>query len=195
MRKANYNDKDRVVQILSESFDNNPHFNYIIKNDKRRKKRITRLARYAFEYGIQRNGIYISENGYGVAIIFNSDKLKNTLRDYWFQLVLVLKVFGITRSLKVHKLETTIKRIRPTSKQFLYFWFLGVANKGRGSNAARELQQFIFDLSYRKNLPILLETTTMRNKLIYNRYGIKDYYLYTENNGELNVWFLYRNPA
>ena len=36
MIKATYQDKDRVVDILAESFDDNQSVNYIVKQDKKR---------------------------------------------------------------------------------------------------------------------------------------------------------------
>lgn len=38
MIRATYKDRNRVVNILAESFDDNQSVNYIIKQDKKRNK-------------------------------------------------------------------------------------------------------------------------------------------------------------
>lgn len=52
MKQAVREDKDKVVKIIIESFDSNPHVNFVIKNDRKRHKRIVEMARYAFEFGM-----------------------------------------------------------------------------------------------------------------------------------------------
>lgn len=49
MLRADYNDKDRVVDILVSSFDDNKSVNYIIKQDTKRTQRIKRLMEYSFD--------------------------------------------------------------------------------------------------------------------------------------------------
>ena len=44
MKQAVRKDKDKVVKIIIESFDANPHVNFVIKNDRKRHKRIIEMA-------------------------------------------------------------------------------------------------------------------------------------------------------
>jgi hypothetical protein len=48
MKKANYHDKDLLVDILTKSFETNQSVN-IVKQDKKRIKRIRALMDYSFE--------------------------------------------------------------------------------------------------------------------------------------------------
>jgi len=49
MKKARYTDKELVVDILTRSFNANQSVNYIVKQDKKRIKRISALMDYLFE--------------------------------------------------------------------------------------------------------------------------------------------------
>ena len=49
MKKADHNDKNLVVDILTKSFDTNQSVNYIVKQDQKRVKRISALLNYSFE--------------------------------------------------------------------------------------------------------------------------------------------------
>lgn len=192
MKKALISDKAKVVKIICESFDKNPHVNYIIKNDSKRNQRMAALAEYAFEFAMRRNGVNLTDDGLGVAIIFQYDKVKINLYEYWLQLGLVFKAFSIFRALKVNKLEELVKNNRAKDVDFLYLWFFGVADEGLGTNDGRDLMNYIFNLSYEQNLPIYLETTIKRNNLIYKRFGLEDYKILDTGIGNLTFWYMRR---
>ena len=195
MRKATRNDKKRVVQILCESFENNPHFKYLIGERKRKKHKLKLLASYAYGFGMRRNGVFISDNEQGVTIILQSHQLKSGVFDYFCQLTLLFNVFDHRQLFSQIRLEQTIQAIRPRQGNFIYVWFLGVSNEGRGSHAAREMQKFIFQYADSQNLILLLETTELRNKIIYNRLGIREYFQLQLPAKPLTVWFMSRMMA
>lgn len=192
MKTAVRSDKKNVVKIIIESFDKNPHINAIVKNDKNREARMITLAEYAFELGFRRNGIFLTEDSLGVAIIYPYGKIPLNLKEYFFQLKLVLKTFTIKRVLKVNKLENMITRKRAKHVEFLYLWFFGVANEALGSDDARDLMKFIFQLSKEKKLPIYLETSIKRNSIIYKRFGFEAYDILQTGFNNLTFWFMKR---
>ena len=49
MIKATNKDRDRVIDILAESFNDNQSVNYIVKQDKKRNQRIGNLIAYSFD--------------------------------------------------------------------------------------------------------------------------------------------------
>ena len=193
MKKAVKSDKEKVVRIICESFDKNPHINYIIKNDGKRGKRIASLAEYAFEAGMRRDGVNLTDDNLGVAIIFRNNEVKMNLYEYWLQLSLVFKSFTISRALEVNSLESLVKKNRESEVDFLYLWFFGVADEGLGTNNGRDLMKYIFNLSYSLKLPIYLETTIKRNNIIYKRFGFEDYKVLNTGRGDLTFWYMKRS--
>lgn len=192
MKSAIRSDKEKVVQIICESFDKNPHINYIIKNDDKRSKRIAILAEYAFELGIRRNGVTLTDDELGVAIIYRNNFVKMNLYEYWLQAGLALKAFSLLRALKVNMLESLVRKNRETKVDFLYLWFFGVADEGLGTNDGRDLMKYIFRLSFDLKLPIYLETTLKRNNIIYKRFGFEDYKVLNTGIGDLTFWYMVR---
>ena len=195
MRNATFSDKSQVVKILTESFHSNPHLNYIIKSGKRKRRRLAILAEYIFYIGFRRNSIYLSDNEQGAAIVIQKELLRFTFYEYWLQLLLIFRVFGLSRVYSIYKLESLIKKTRPQNLDYLYFWFFGVSKLGKGTNAARELKESIFNQSRKMHLPIFMETSVERNKKIYHRYGAKSYKKLTTKIQDLTIWFMYRLPA
>jgi len=192
MRKAEKSDKDKVVKIICESFDSNPHVNFIIKNDKKRAARMVAMAEYAFKFGMRRNGVHLTDDGLGVAIIFEYDKVPMNLNEYYLQLQLVFKAFTVSRALMVNKLENLIRKKRAAKVNFLYLWFFGVADEALGTSDGRDLMKFIFTMSKNQNLPIYLETSLKRNSIIYKRFGFEEYNIFRTGHDDLTMWYMKR---
>jgi hypothetical protein len=190
MRKANISDEKLIVEIISESFIHNPSVLSVIKNDNKKKQRIAELAKYAFRTAVRRNGVYISSDNEGVAICYKYNEKKESLIDYWNQLNLVIKSIGISRVLKILKREEFVKKFRPVSGEYFYFWFFGVTNKGKGKGAAMELKDAIIKESLNKKLPIFLETSVEKNKSVYERYGFEVYHKWKNDSENMTLWFM-----
>ncbi len=192
MKKAEKSDKAKVVKIICESFNTNPHINVIVKNDRKRAARMAAMAEYAFETGMRREGVHLTDDGLGVAIIYEYNKVAMNLYEYWLQFLLIFRVFTIGRVLMVNNLETLIKKNRASGIEFLYLWFFGVADEGLGTTDGRDLMKFIFNLSYDMKLPIYLETSIKRNNIIYKRFGLEDYKVLNTGYDNLTMWYMKR---
>ena len=192
MRRAVPNDKEKVVKIICESFNTNPHINYILKNDEKRDQRLAHLSEYAFYFGMRRNGVYLTDDEQGVSIIFEYKKFKLSIHDYWRQLILIFKCFTLPRAYFVYKVEKQIKLNRESNLNFLYLWFFGVTNETLGSNNARDMMKFIFDMSLKRKLPMYLETSLRRNSVIYKRFGFEEYNIFETEDKDLTMWYLKR---
>ncbi|MBK8807125.1 MAG: hypothetical protein IPO21_10965 [Bacteroidales bacterium] len=106
---------------------------------------------------------------------------------------LAFGAIGISRALKIQKRESFIHKHRPADGNFLYFWFWGIKTSERGKYSAIESKKFIFELSKRLDIPIYLETSVVKNKNVYERYGFETYSLWQD---EINLWLLKREaPA
>jgi hypothetical protein len=174
MIKATYDDKERIVSILSDAFDDNKSVNYIVKQDRRRKQRIRRLMEYSFEVCHAFGKIFLSDENNACALILLPDKKKTTFRSVWWDIKLILTCTGIGNVRKALQREVKIKNLQP--KQPLYYlWFIGVSpdeqGKGTGSTLLKEL---IYDSGFEKRT-ICLETSTVRNIPWYEKFGFSIY--------------------
>lgn len=194
MRPGIPSDQELVVNIISKSFDENPSVNWVIKNDLKREQRIRHLAKYSFKTALRRNGVFISSGGKGVALCYEADYKKESILDYWDQLILVFKAIGILKIPSVLKRESYTKSIRPSSGRYLYFWYYGVEPGFNGNGDARELKQGIFQLADRKQLPIYLETSIDKNRIVYKRYGFELYHTWNVKEQNINLYFMRRFP-
>ena len=186
--------KQRVIDIISETFDDNAMINFIVKQDKHRSNRIRRLAEYAYNRCARRQGVYISQDGQGVALCYKFNQ-KGSWKDIIDQIKLVFGVIGVNRIREAQLREKFRNGIRQSDGNFLYFWFLGVSRKSEGMEAVKELRNRIFEESQKREIPIYLETTIPKNKKVYERYGFKTIHEWQVPNSEgITMWFMRREP-
>lgn len=190
MQKATKADESLVIDIIAESFPSNPSVLSVIKNDKKEPLRMRWLARYVFRTALRKEGIFLSSDRTGVAVCYRFNSHKETLRDYWDQLVLAFTAIGIERIFKVLKRDIYVKSKRPGSGDYLYFWFFGVSNEGKGQGAAYELQKTVFDEAEKQKLPIYLETSIAKNKRVYERFGFETYHTWDYKSEGITLWFM-----
>jgi ribosomal protein S18 acetylase RimI-like enzyme len=174
MDKANYNDKSRVVDILTQSFKDNTSVNYIIKQDKNRLQRIEELMNYSFKLSNKFGKTYVSNDNKACAIIIYPDKKRTTLKSMLWDIQFILKAIGIGNIRKALKREAAIKKFHPEIP-FTYLWFIGTEPSEQGKGIGTALMKEIISDSEKLNRPICLETSTESNISWYEKFGFKTY--------------------
>lgn len=182
-------DKTELVNIISETFDANPSVNIVVDDKGNRRKRIKLMAEYAFIKALNRDGAYLSENKKGIALFYHSNYGKSNLKEFLYELRFALSL-PIKKVFQVLKREAYLKKHRYQGEHF-YFWFFGV-QKG-GGDAGFELKNSLYRMSEEKELPIILETSVARNKIVYERYGFKVYHEWTTYGDGHTLWFMKRD--
>ena len=189
MRKANYQEKDIIVDILTQSFESNQSVNYIINQDEKRIRRIRALMDYSFEVCNLFGDVFISDDKKACALIMYPDKKKTSLKSILLDIKLIIQCTGIKNVKKTLNREALIKKIQP-KELMTYLWFIGVnpedQNKGFGSNMLQSIIQY----SNQNNRPIYLETSTIRNLPWYKKFGFE---IYSEQDLSYRLYFLKRN--
>lgn len=164
--------KARVVQILTESFDDNKSVNYVVKPDSRRKSRLRGLMRYCYDVCEAFGEVWISEDEQACGLILHPDKKRISFNSIWWDLKLAISVIGLSRVGQVMGRESKIKKFHPKAP-FSYLWFIGVdplsQNQGNGSRLLEEIIQH----SEQQGRPIYLETSVDRNLSWYRKFGFE----------------------
>lgn len=190
MTLATPEDKKEAVQIITNTFDQNPSVNIVIGSSGNRRKKIGRLGNYAFIKAFNRNGAYLSSNRKGAALCFESEAKGTNFAEFWAEFPFAISI-PPKKVIQTLKRESYIKKHRFEGKH-LYFWFLGVEKDG--GQAVFELKEHLFELSKQKQLPILLETSVERNRSVYERYGFEVYHTWKDSGGGKALWFMMRKP-
>jgi GNAT superfamily N-acetyltransferase len=188
MKKAEYDEKELIVGILTRSFEGNQSVNYIIKQDNNRLKRINALMSYSFEICYLFGDVFLSEDKTACALILYPDRKRTTVKSILLDLELITKCIGITNLGKAMKRENQIKKIQP-KELMCYLWFIGVDAKCQGLGNGTQMMLDIIAESKRLQRPIYLETSTLRNLPWYKKFGFE---IYNELDLSYKLYFLKR---
>src|SRR6185437_13716668 len=157
MIRAQHEDKRLVVEILANSFEENKSVNYVINQGHSRKKRISRLMEYSFDYCSLFGEVFLSDDKNACALAVLPDKKRASLRSILLDVKLALTCIGLSNLKKALDREARIKTIHPRDPMY-YLWFIGVRpevqNKGIGSSLLTE----VIAQSDAMQRPLYLET-------------------------------------
>lgn len=170
MREATLEDKQRVVAIIAQAFDQNDSVNYVVKQDKKRKLRIVLLIEYSFYQGIQFGKVLISENERAACILIFPWLKKTTFSSILWDMKLVIKVIGLKRVGNILKRERLLKKNHP-KKRFCHLWYIGVdpayQHRGIGSKLLEEILQTYNAMTF------YLETSVSSNLRFYKKFDFE----------------------
>lgn len=165
--------RNRVVEILTQSFKENKSTNFVIKQDEKRDKRLKKLIEYSIFYGDRFGEVFLSEDKNSCYIIIDTEKKKTTLRSILWDLRLIFQCIGIKNINKVIKRESLIKANHP-KENFIHLWYIGVIPSKQGLGNGTKLMRKIIESAQARNKKIYLETSTERNFKFYERLGFKE---------------------
>ncbi len=162
--------KERVIDIISKSFDKNASINFVIKQDQRRKKRLRNLVEYSLYQGITYGKVFLSDDWNAACILIRPKIKKNSFSSLIWDIRLIWKVIGVKKIPIVLKREKLLKENHP-DRDFFHLWYIGVdpehQDKGIGSVLLEEI------LTFCDELPVYLETSVAKNLIWYQRFGFE----------------------
>lgn len=173
MIKATYADKKNIIELLCKSFDTNKSVNYVVKQDRKRKKRIRVLMDYSFEACWNFGEIYLSEDKKGVVLLLFPEKKKTNAPSVIRDIKLAIHCVGISNISKVLSREAKIKKYHP--KKLIYIWYIGIDPDFQSQGMGSSLLKSVVELSEEKKLPVYLETSNERNLNFYNKHFFEMY--------------------
>ncbi|TKB99153.1 GNAT family N-acetyltransferase [Pedobacter cryophilus] len=188
MINASYEDKYLIVDILTKSFDTNKSVNYIVKQDQKRIARIRSLMDYSFEMCYHYGDVYLTNDKKGCALVLYPHKKESSLKSILLDVKLILRCIGIENIGKAMKRESAIKQLQPKIPMY-YLWFIGVDAKHQNNGIGSQLLEFVIADSEEKQLPVFLETSTLKNLPWYQKFGFK---IYNELQLSYKLFFLKR---
>ena len=172
MKRASETQKPLIVDILSESFDDNKSVNYVVKQDEMRRKRVRGLMEYSFNVCNAFGDVWVSDDEQACALVLYPDKKHLTLAATMWDAKLALSVIGLSRVGQVLSRESKIKSFHP-KERFSYLWFIGVPPQQQGSGKGTKLLDEVIRESEKNGRPIYLETSVDRNIPWYKKHGFE----------------------
>ena len=169
MRKAEFNDKNIVTNILALSFKNDPQVNWLLEESGNRNK-LNILIDYVFEETIRKGEIYISEDNMATAL-WNSGKKENFSFNYILRNLSFLFRIGIKSTIRILKMNKLTYSQYPKNGRYFHLYLIGVLPESQGKGLASSLMNPILAEKRDNEIPVYLETANEKNVGIYKRKG------------------------
>lgn len=188
MKKAHYNDREVIVDILTQSFQTNQSVNYIVQQDEKKIERIKALMDYSFEICYNYGEVFLSDDNKACALVLYPDKKNTSLKTILLDIKLILNSVGVMNIKKALRRESMIKNIQPKVPMY-YLWFIGVRPENQGAGIGTRFINEILEHSKEKGRPVYLETSTLKNIPWYKRFSFE---IYSELDLGYKLFFLKR---
>jgi len=189
MRKATLQDRQQVIELLSQSFDQNPSVNFVIRQDSRRYERLQALMGYSFDCCYEAGRVYLNEEENTCALVLFHDRKRTTWKSVCRDLKLAINIIGIAGINKVLVRNARIAKQYPVTP-FYHLWFIGVLPESQHKGAGSRMLEQLIGESEQMNRPLLLETSVHTNVKWYEQFGFR---IYQELDLGYKLYFLRRD--
>ncbi len=175
MRKGVKTDKKIVSEILISAFSplkEKNSINFVVKQDEKRAERMQILMDYLFEKALSYGEIYISNNNKACILLKYPHKENITFKTIFLDIKLIFKCIGIEHVFSVLKRQRIAKNNYPKEKH-IRLMLVGVKKDSKGNGTAARLMIEVKNKFKNNHLPIILDTASKENALLYEKLGFK----------------------
>lgn len=194
--RATKADLPQVAQDLADAFGDDPHFDWFMRADVRRKAERERFFNFVVTTMARPGRIDRPVGGGAAAVWMPSETLtKPTLREELRTLPAMLRATGLARFGRLIEVRNTMDAHHPMDRRHLYLWFLGVTPRLQGMGIGSRLLRAGLNRADEAGLPAYLETGTERNVALYRRHGFQIIHQGPPGKGAPTMWHMWREPA
>jgi GNAT superfamily N-acetyltransferase len=170
IRQATRADRERVIGILSASFEENPAVNDTISPGGNRGKKMRALMEYLVDTGFAKEGVHITNDGLGALIMYDPVLYPGNLSDTFRQLKLVNRCIGWSRMKYASSKDKKMRSFRPADPH-LYLNMIGTHPSAQGKGVGRAMLNWLQGFAAGESKTVYLETSVRKNVDMYLKYG------------------------
>jgi ribosomal protein S18 acetylase RimI-like enzyme len=171
---ATEKDRDQVIDILSNAFDDNKSVNFIVGPGGERIKRIRALMAYSFDVCRLFGEAWLSDDRKACLLFLYPDRKKTTLKSIWLDFKLIVNALGLNGLFSALQREKLIAE-KQVKHGTIYLWFIGVDQPNQQKGSGTKLLRELIDIADIESRIITLETSTERNLPWYEALGFTIY--------------------
>jgi ribosomal protein S18 acetylase RimI-like enzyme len=164
------NKKQKVLNILFDTFYDNPASVHVVKQDHKKVQRFKLLLEYSYFLSENFGQVYLSDNEKCCALIIDSGNKKVTLKFLYWQFKLAFKVIGVCKAKAILYRLKVLNSKRP-KEAHIYIWYIGVLTKSQ--NIGEGSKMMIRIIEDNPNRKICLESTNKKNYSFYEKHGFE----------------------
>jgi GNAT superfamily N-acetyltransferase len=170
-RPATEDDHEAAAEALALAFADDPAWAHLLPDDATRAERL--LLFFTAEIGNlipEHRRLWVTEDGSGAAIWAQPGRWRVPLARTLRPARRMATVFG-TRLALATWTQLRLERRHPSAAEHWYLHYLGVEPRRQGRGLGGDLLRPVLDLCDREGIPSYLESSTERNRALYERNG------------------------
>ncbi|NQU53857.1 MAG: GNAT family N-acetyltransferase [Bacteroidetes bacterium] len=183
LRKATRNDEEKVVNILCNSFKNDPHIKWMLEKS-RNPDKLKSIMTSIFRKTITVGKIFLTTDETATALWKSEKKEKFNFEFIKRNLNFLFKV-GVKSVVRILANESFTYKQYPKTEKYFHLYAIGVLPESQGKGYASSLMNPILNEMEKNSRPVYLETANIKNVQIYIKKGFKIYNKWINNGIEL----------
>jgi GNAT superfamily N-acetyltransferase len=171
VRPATEDDHEAAAEALALAFADDPAWAHLLPDDATRAERL--LIFFTAEIGNlipDHRQLWVTEDGSGAAIWAHPGRWRVPLARTLRPARRMAAVFGRRLPLATWT-QLRLERRHPADAEHWYLHYLGVEPRRQGRGLGGDLLRPVLDLCDREGIPSYLESSTERNRALYERNG------------------------
>ncbi|CAL9589778.1 GNAT family N-acetyltransferase [Streptomyces sp. enrichment culture] len=175
IRTAGEDDRERVVRLLDEAFQDDPVSSWVFPGAEYRRRTHHRLMA-AFADAVFADGrIDLTEDGAACALWLSvpADAGENAEGAASEDVPAQVREAVDPENERVELIARLTEDIHPSGRAHAYLWMIGVAPDRQGEGLGTALIGTVLDRCDREGLPAYLEASSARSKVLYERLGFE----------------------
>ncbi|WP_405869449.1 GNAT family N-acetyltransferase [Streptomyces sp. NBC_00005] len=175
IRTADEGDRELVVRLLDEAFQDDPVSGWVFPGDEYRRATHHRLMAAFTEIVLAEGRIDVTEDGSACALWLpvpaeeHDDEEHDDEDDGPARLRAVVD----PANERVELIGRLTAEIHPAGRAHEYLWMIGVTPKRQGEGIGGALLRHVLDRCDREGLPAYLEASSVRSSALYERLGFE----------------------
>ncbi len=170
IRQMKFSDIPDVARALAEAFEDDPHFRWIVRDDRRRLERLERaFALFTERIWLPHDAGYTHERLIGAALWMPPGTWHVSVLTQLRLMPGTIRALG-NNSPRLIRALNFIERKHPRKRHW-YLPIIGVARAWQGRGFGSALLHPMLQRCDREGIPAYLEASTPRNRALYERHG------------------------
>ncbi|MGW5565180.1 GNAT family N-acetyltransferase [Streptomyces tendae] len=171
IRAAGEGDRDLVVRLLDEAFQDDPVSSWVFPGEEYRRRTHHRLMA-AFADAVFADGrVDLTEDGAACALWLPVPADEQTAAEE--DVPAQIREAVDPENERVELIARLTDGIHPTGRAHEYLWMIGVVPGRQGEGLGTALVESVLDRCDREGLPAYLEASSARGKVLYERLGFE----------------------
>ncbi|MFF0588017.1 GNAT family N-acetyltransferase [Streptomyces sp. NPDC003781] len=195
IRTAGEGDRDLVVRLLDEAFQDDPVSSWVFPGEEYRRRTHHRLMA-AFADAVFADGrIDLTEDGAACALWLSVPADGHEDAEGADEGPARLREDVDPENERVELIARLTDGIHPTGRAHEYLWMIGVVPGRQGEGLGTALIESVLDRCDREGLPAYLEASSARGKVLYERLGFECTARVLDLPDGPRMWPMWREPA